>query len=136
MTGEDKKDTVIVLDFGAQYAHLIARRVRECGVYSELAPFDVSPDALTARSPRGIILSGGPSSVYGTNTPMCSRGIFDLGIPVLGICYGLQLIVHLFGGEVVRSPKKEYGRAELNVKDPSDLFKRLGSKITVWMSHG
>ncbi|MBI2185170.1 MAG: glutamine-hydrolyzing GMP synthase [Thaumarchaeota archaeon] len=132
----EEKDTVIVLDFGAQYAHLIARRVRECGVYSELAPFDVSPEALAARSAKGIILSGGPASVYEANAPVCDKGVFELGIPVLGICYGLQLMVHLFGGEVVRSPKREYGKAELKVKDPSDLFKGLGGQLTVWMSHG
>ncbi len=133
---KEKKDTIIVLDFGAQYAHLIARRVRECGVYSELAPFNIPPDKLASMEPKGIILSGGPASVYESGAPMCSKGIFNLDLPVLGICYGLQLMVHLFRGEVVRGSKREYGRAELRIDDSSDLFKNLGEKMTIWMSHG
>lgn len=130
------QEKIIVLDFGAQYAHLIARRVREASVYSELVPFDISASKVAEIAPKGIILSGGPSSVYDEKAPKCDPKIFDLGIPVLGICYGLQLMVSTLGGEVVRAKKREYGKAELSVDDASSIFAGLGSSTTTWMSHG
>lgn len=131
-----KEDRIIVLDFGGQYSHLIARRVRECGVYSELVPYTVKPSEIIEIAPKGLILSGSPSSVYEDGAPKCDPEVFQLRIPVLGICYGLHLISHVLGGKVERAEKKEFGRSELRILDKSDLFKGLGDKITVWMSHG
>ena len=99
------KEKVIVLDFGAQYAHLIARRVREASVYSELVPYNIPAEKVSEIAPKGIILSGGPASVYDRGAPKCDPRIFELGIPVLGICYGLQLMVSMLGGEVARAKK-------------------------------
>ncbi|RPI00631.1 MAG: glutamine-hydrolyzing GMP synthase, partial [Calditrichaeota bacterium] len=129
-------ETIVVLDFGSQYTQLIARRVRECGVYSEIKPFHISTDELRAMNPAGIILSGGPSSVYAENAPLPDPAIFDLGCPILGICYGLQIIAHLFDGEVDKAPRREFGRAQLYIDDAGDLFHGLDSPIEVWMSHG
>ena len=133
-------EVVLVLDYGAQYAQLIARRVRELGVYSELFPFNVSLEKIKSLHPKGIILSGSPHSTYEPNAPHSDPEIFNLGIPVLGICYGLQLIAYQLGGEVDKAAKREYGHAELQVDDQSDLFAGLGSNgskaSTVWMSHG
>lgn len=128
-------DKIIVLDFGSQYAHLICRRIRECKVYSELVPYNISAEELKKMQPTGLIFSGGPASVYEPNAPMCDKKIFDLNLPILGICYGHQLLVYSFGGRVKRA-NKEYGRAELMIDDPSDLFNNLNSKIRCWMSHG
>lgn len=131
----DAMDKIIVLDFGSQYAHLICRRIRECKVYSELVPYNISADELKRMEPKGLIFSGGPASVYEPNAPMCDKEIFDLGLPILGICYGHQLLVHSFGGKVKKA-NREYGSADLIIDDSSDLFKSLNSKIRCWMSHG
>jgi GMP synthase (glutamine-hydrolysing) len=133
-------ELVLVLDYGSQYSQLIARRVRELGVYSELLPFNTPLETIRARNPKGIILSGSPYSAYERRAPISSPMIFDLGIPVLGICYGLQLMAHQLGGDVDRAARREYGSAELVVDDTSDLFAGLdsegGSSMRVWMSHG
>ncbi len=132
------KEKILVLDFGSQYTQLIARRVRENKVYSEIFPYNVSIEQIKAFKPKGIILSGGPSSVSAKDAPFPDKEIFNLGIPVLGICYGMQLMAHCLGGKVGRSVKREFGRAELTADDFSDLFKGLASKKhnVVWMSHG
>ena len=133
-------ETVLILDYGSQYSQLIARRVRELGVYSELHPFSLSPERIREISPKGIILSGSPYSSYEANAPISSPAIFDLGIPVLGICYGLQLMAFQLGGEVDRAARREYGSAQLTVDDTSDLFAGFDGNshetLTVWMSHG
>src|SRR2546421_5348642 len=132
-----RHDQVIpILDFGAQYAQLIARRVREQGVYSELVRPDISIDELKKLNPRGIILSGGPSSVYEPNAPKCDPKIFDLGVPVLGICYGMQLGAYLLGGEVKPAKAREFGRAKLTVTVQDALTRGLPPETSVWMSHG
>ncbi len=128
-------DKIIVLDFGSQYSHLICRRIREFSVYAELLPFDVSLEEIKKINPKGIIFSGGPASVYNTNSPKPEIGIFDIGLPVLGICYGHQLIVNNFGGKV-RHANKEYGSSSLIIDNDSDLLHGLGKSIRAWMSHG
>ena len=134
---KDIHDSIIlILDFGSQYTQLIARRLREKHVYCEIHPFNIPIEKIKEFKPKGIILSGGPASVYAPDSPKVSREVFELGVPVLGICYGMQLITYLFGGEVVRAERHEYGRAELEVLDNSDLFAGLPDKFTVWMSHG
>lgn len=130
-------DTVLVLDFGAQYSQLIARRVRECGVYSTIIPFPTSAEAIKAMHPVGLILSGGPRSVDEADAPHPDPGIFQLGIPILGICYGLQVMTWALGGHVATAKKKEYGFADLAVSDPSSAFLRgISPNSQVWMSHG
>ncbi len=133
-------ELVLILDYGSQYSQLIARRVRELGVYSELHPFHLSVDRIREMHPRGIILSGSPYSAYEAGAPISSPGLFDLGIPVLGICFGLQLIGHQLGGEVDRAARREYGHATLRIDDQSDLFADLPDQardgMSVWMSHG
>jgi GMP synthase (glutamine-hydrolysing) len=131
-------EVVVVLDFGSQYTHLIARRLRECNVFSELLPFDVSPETLKTLNPKGLILSGGPSSVYEADAPHLSPGVLELGVPTLGICYGLQEISHsLHDGSVGPGMKKEYGHATLNCQSQSaPLLNGLPSTCSVWMSHG
>jgi len=133
-------EKILVLDFGSQYTQLIARRVREHKVYSEIFPYNVSLDKIKDFAPKGIILSGGPSSVTDKDAPLPDREIFELGVPVLGICYGMQLMAHCLGGKVGRAHKREYGRAELVIDDASDLLKGVGRKSevrnVVWMSHG
>ncbi|HTZ17482.1 MAG TPA: glutamine-hydrolyzing GMP synthase [Dissulfurispiraceae bacterium] len=129
-------DKILVLDFGSQYTQLIARRIRENKVYSEIFPFNAAIEKIRAFAPSGIILSGGPSSVYDKEAPVCDLGIFKLGIPVFGICYGMQLMAHALGGEVARAAKREYGRAMLMVDDETDLLWGLSQKTKVWMSHG
>jgi GMP synthase (glutamine-hydrolysing) len=126
---------VLVLDFGAQYAQLIARRVRECHVYSEIVPFDAPLSELEARRPAGLILSGGPASVYELGAPAVDAGLFELGVPVLGICYGQQAMAQALGGTVERTGLREYGRASLSVQDPGLLLSDLPAEETVWMSH-
>ena len=106
-------ETVLVLDFGAQYSQLIARRVRECRVYSEMIPYDTPVDEIKAREPKGLILSGGPASVYADDALEIDPEIFELGIPILGICYGMQVMAHTLGGEVTRTGKSEFGKTEL-----------------------
>jgi GMP synthase (glutamine-hydrolysing) len=132
-------DKIVILDFGSQYTQLIARRVRECQVYSEIHPFVLGVDKIRAMAPKGILLSGGPSSVYGKDAPRVDPALFTLGIPILGICYGLQLMAHLLGGEVIPSQKREYGMARLTLEQGGRLFQNIGGKGTqmeVWMSHG
>lgn len=131
-----ERDSVIILDFGSQYSRLIARRVREANVFSEILPFNAPIEKILSHRPKGIILSGGPSSVYQDGAPHCSPEIFNLGVPVLGICYGMQLTTFLLGGEVVRAERREYGKAILEVAAESELFEGLGSSFQVWMSHG
>ncbi len=127
---------VLIIDFGSQYTQLIARRIRESSVYSEIVPPDKAEEKIKESRPKGIILSGGPASVYEAGAPAISREIFDLGIPILGICYGMQLMAHLLGGVVSKSPRREYGKAGLITDDSSDLFKGVRPELTVWMSHG
>lgn len=130
-----KKDLVLIVDFGGQYNQLIARRVRECGVYCEIIPYSYSIEKIKEKNPRGIIFTGGPNSVYGENTPKVSKEIFELGVPVLGICYGVQLMSHLLGGKVATAPVREYGKTELNIDNTSRLFEGIESKDICWMSH-
>lgn len=127
---------VLIIDFGSQYTQLIARRVRESGVYSEIVPPNIAINRIKESKPKGIILSGGPASVYEADAPTLSKDIFNLGIPILGICYGMQLMAHMLGGKVAKAPRREYGKADLIVDDNQDLFKGTGSGRTVWMSHG
>jgi GMP synthase (glutamine-hydrolysing) len=127
---------VLVLDFGSQYAQLIARRVREQRVYCEIVRHDISAERIRELAPRGIILSGGPASVYETGAPRCDPGIFRLGIPVLGICYGMQLACDALGGRVGRAAAREYGRSECEVLEPDTLFAGVPPRTEVWMSHG
>ena len=130
-------EIVPILDFGSQYSQLIARRVREAGVFSELVRPDISIDELRAKKPKGIILSGGPKSVYEPGAPHCDPRLFELGVPVLGICYGMQLAVHLLGGEVKAGAAREFGRAKLTVTNNKEqLVRGLPESMTVWMSHG
>ena len=131
-------DRILVLDYGSQYTQLIARRIREAQVYSQILPCTVPLATVLAYRPKGIVLSGGPSSVYDKKAPSVSEQLFEQGVPILGICYGMQLVTHLLGGEVVRAPHREFGRAELTVVDRSDLFNGVGveGSTTVWMSHG
>ena len=131
-----EKQLVAVMDFGGQYSHLIVRRCRNLEVYAELIPHTTSPEAIEDMNPSAIILSGGPSSVYADNAPVCNPEIFNLGIPVLGICYGAQLIAHALGGDVKHTEMREYGKTELLVDDGSDLFEGIREKTIVWMSHG
>ena len=129
---------ILVLDFGSQYTQLIARRIREAQVYSQILPCTVPLATILAYRPQGIVLSGGPSSVYAKKAPSVPKELFDQGIPILGICYGMQLVTHLSGGEVTKSKHREYGRADLTIDDKSDLFKDIGKDglTVVWMSHG
>ncbi len=129
-------EKIVILDFGSQYTQLIARRVREAKVYCEIMPHSVSPDRVRKEKPKGIILSGGPDSVYQKNAPTMSKQILDEGIPVLGICYGMQLISHLLGGTVERGEEREYGRTEVQLSGDDPLYKSLGARQVVWMSHG
>ncbi|MFN0111127.1 MAG: glutamine-hydrolyzing GMP synthase [Blastocatellia bacterium] len=129
-------ETVVILDFGSQYTQLIARRVREVGVYCEIHPFNTPIDSIQRMKPKGIILSGGPSSVYEQDAPHCSPEILNLGVPVLGICYGLQLLSHFLGGKVESSSRREYGAARVNLLGESQLLAGLPADFQAWMSHG
>ncbi|MGA2321118.1 MAG: glutamine-hydrolyzing GMP synthase [Solirubrobacteraceae bacterium] len=126
---------VVVLDYGGQYSQLIARRVRDCGVFSELLPHHVPLEEISRRSPRGIILSGGPASVYAQGAPRLDRGLLELGVPVMGICYGMQLLVHELGGRVEQADVGEFGRSDLRVIEPGVLLKGMPREQTCWMSH-
>jgi len=126
---------ILILDFGAQYSQLIARRVREAKIYCEILPYDASIERIKQKNPKGIIFSGGPASVYADGAPTVSREIFDLGVPILGICYGGQLISQLFGGKVSKASSQEFGKTDLHISDQSGLFANLGSQISCWMSH-
>ena len=129
-------ELVIVLDFGAQYTQLIARRIRECHTYCEILPYDTPLETITARKPAGLILSGGPSSVYDEGAPQIDKGVYDLGLPVLGICYGMQSMAHDLGGKVTAATMKEFGKTQLEVRDPSVMFEGLNPDLICWMSHG
>ena len=134
--GKVADEKVLILDFGSQYAQLIARRVREQNVYCEIVRHNITAARIQELAPRGLILSGGPSSVYEPGAPQCDPEIFRLGIPVLGICYGMQVACQALGGRVTNAPAREYGRAEVTITSHSDLFAGLPEEITVWMSHG
>ncbi len=127
---------IAILDYGSQYSQLIARRIREQNVYSELIRFDTAAEELKKRAPIGIILSGGPSSVFEDGAPRCDPALFDLGIPILGICYGMQLTTRALGGTVKPGTKREYGSATINICEQDDLFSGLPGELNVWMSHG
>jgi GMP synthase (glutamine-hydrolysing) len=127
---------IVVIDFGSQYNQLIARRVRECRVFCQIEPPDIDIEIIKSLKPDGIILSGGPSSIYEKNSPKIDTAIFNLGIPVLGICYGLQFMIDAMGGTVKKATKREYGFAELNVKKSEGLFEKIDQSTTCWMSHG
>ena len=129
-------DSILVIDFGSQYSELIARRVRELNVYSELISYRTSPDEIKKLAPKGLILSGGPNSVYDKGAPTCDEKIFELGIPIFGVCYGMQLMTKVLGGKVIPATKQEYGKAILEVDPKDKLFLDLESKFTSWMSHG
>lgn len=134
--GELNRQMIVILDFGSQYSELIARRIRETQVYSEVISYRTSAEKLAALNPKGIILSGGPSSVYDDHAPHCDPEIWNLGIPVLGVCYGMQLMVQQLGGKVVRADRAEYGKASLFIDDPTDLLTNVEEGSTMWMSHG
>jgi GMP synthase (glutamine-hydrolysing) len=138
-------ERILILDFGSQYTQLIARRVREAKVYCEIFPFNAGLEKVKAYRPKGLILSGGPSSVYDSGAPLVDKAHLELGVPILGICYGMQLLTHVLGGQVAKSSKREYGKADLVINAGTGLFKDIGEKLrtpnselrtTVWMSHG
>ena len=129
-------ENVVVLDFGAQYTQLIARRIRECRVYCEILPSDTPLEAILSRKPVGIVFSGGPSSCYEPGAPLVDPAIYSSGVPVLGICYGMQLMARQLGGAVVPADKREYGKTPLDVDDDTDLFRGLNRELVCWMSHG
>lgn len=137
MVFEIMPEQIVILDFGSQYTQVIARRIRECSVYSTLVRYDTPAAEIAAMQPRGLILSGGPASVYGRGAPQPDRGIFDLGVPILGICYGVQILAHFLGGRVEKGLKREYGKGTLKVLDAScPLFDGLPASLQVWNSHG
>jgi GMP synthase (glutamine-hydrolysing) len=130
-------EEIVILDFGSQYTQVIARRIRECKVYSSILPFDTPAAQIAQITPKGLILSGGPSSVYAPDAPLPDKGIFELGVPVLGICYGIQLLAQFLGGKVEPGQKREYGKGTLTVRDAScPLFKEVTGNLQVWNSHG
>ncbi len=131
-----KNELILIMDFGGQYSQLIARRIRECGVYCEIVSFKTTIEKIKAMEPKGIVFSGGPSSVYADNAPKCDPGVFDLGIPLFGICYGMQLTAYTLGGTVAHSDSREYGNTFLTIDKNTDLFADLGTETQVWMSHG
>jgi len=131
----DVMDKIVVLDFGSQYSHLICRRIRDFSVYAELVPFDISLENLAKINPKGIIFSGGPSSVYDSGAPIPDKKIFQLNVPILGICYGHQIIVNNFGGKIKRA-NKEYGSSVLTIDSNSDILNGIGDSVRAWMSHG
>jgi len=126
---------IIILDFGSQYSQLIARRIREANVYCEIVPYNVQPEEIKKKNPQGIILSGGPASIYVENAPNCAPEIWSLGVPVLGICYGMQITAQHLGGQVATAEKGEYGKVEVYLDTTSPLFKNLDSRFVCWMSH-
>ena len=130
-----ENDTILILDFGGQYSQLIARRVRECSVYSMIVPFDISIEEIKSINPKGIIFSGGPSSVYEKDAPFCTKEIFDLEIPILGICYGMQLISKMLGGEVEKAEKREYGITDVKIDINSNIFSNMSTSNQFLMSH-
>ena len=130
-----EKELVLVIDFGGQYNQLIARRVRECGVYCEVHPYTLSTNEIIEMNPKGIIFTGGPNSVYGEDSPLCEKELFEAGIPILGICYGSQLMAHMLGGKVATAPVSEYGKTKVDVKVESKLFDGVSESTICWMSH-
>ena len=130
------RQMIVILDFGSQYSELIARRIRETQVYSEVISYRTTATKLATLNPKGIILSGGPNSVYDEGAPHCDPEIWNLGIPILGVCYGMQLMVKQLGGEVKRVQLAEYGKASLSINDPTDLLTNVEEGTTMWMSHG
>ena len=128
-------ELILILDFGGQYNQLIARRVRECNVYSEVVPYDISIEKIKEKNPKGIIFTGGPASVFGEDSPKCADGIFELGIPILGICYGMQLMTFTLGGNVAKATKREYGTTKVLIDNSSKLFEGFGSTNGFLMSH-
>ncbi len=130
------RQMIVILDFGSQYSELIARRIRETEVYSEVLSYRTTPEQIQALNPKGIILSGGPSSVYAEGAPHCDPGIWDMGIPIFGVCYGMQLMVQQQGGKVEQADRAEYGKASLHIDDPSNLLADVEEGTTMWMSHG
>lgn len=129
------KELVLVIDFGGQYNQLIARRVRECGVYCEVHPHTLSVDEIKEMNPKGIIFTGGPNSVYGEDSPLCEKSLFEAGIPILGICYGSQLMAHMLGGKVATAPVSEYGKTKVDINVDSKLFEGVSPSTICWMSH-
>jgi GMP synthase (glutamine-hydrolysing) len=129
-------DRIIILDFGSQYTQVIARRIRECQVYSEILPYNTPASKILALRPKGLILSGGPASVYAKKAPQPDKQIFNLGIPTLGICYGMQLLAHHLAGKVQKSERREYGRGVLDIKTECPLLKGLPKRLDIWNSHG
>src|SRR6059058_662376 len=136
MAARSTHSKILILDFGSQYTQVIARRIRECQVYSEIVRFDTSAAEVATLGPNGLILSGGPASVYDKGAPHLDPGIFSLGIPVLGICYGMQLMAHHLGGQVEFSDRREYGAGMLHISNGSRLFDGIGTQIDIWCSHG
>lgn len=130
------QEKILILDFGSQYTQLIARRIREHNVYSEIVSHKVTPDEIKKIKPKGIVLSGGPASAYSSDAPQCHKDIFSMNIPILGICYGMQIGCQILGSEVTSSTKREYGKTACKITDHSNLFTSLDKEITVWMSHG
>ena len=129
------KELVIVLDFGGQYNQLVARRVRECNVYCEIYSYKISIDKIKSMNPKGIILTGGPNSCYEEDSPSYSKELFELGIPILGLCYGAQLMMHKLGGKVITPEVGEYGKTEITYSDKAVLFKGIPEHSVCWMSH-
>src|ERR1700734_2782117 len=129
------REEVVVLDYGGQYSQLIARRIRDCGVFSELLPHHVALEEVARRNTRGIVLSGGPASVYAQGAPPLDRGLLELGVPVMGICYGMQLLVHTLGGRMEEAEVGEFGRSDLRISEPGVLLKGMPREQTCWMSH-
>ncbi|WP_111646646.1 glutamine-hydrolyzing GMP synthase [Paranoxybacillus vitaminiphilus] len=136
MNVQQNQEMIVVLDFGSQYNQLITRRIREFGVYSELHPHTITAEEIKAMNAKGIVFSGGPNSVYDENAFTCDEKIFELGLPILGICYGMQLMTHYLGGKVEKATHREYGKATITVQNSSKLFERLPNEQVVWMSHG
>ncbi len=130
------RETIAIIDFGSQYGQLIARRVREQNVYSQIYQPNITAEELSSQGVKGVILSGGPASVYSANAPTCDEKIFELGVPILGICYGMQIGCKILGGDILPAESREYGRTKLTVVEKNDLFARLPDNTTVWMSHG
>ncbi|MCM8765817.1 MAG: glutamine-hydrolyzing GMP synthase, partial [Candidatus Omnitrophica bacterium] len=130
------QDTIVILDFGSQYTQLIARRIRENHVFSKILPYNIPAKEIKSIAPKGIILSGGPASVSQKGSPLPDKNIFKLGIPILGICYGMQVIAKCFGGRVKPAKQREYGRTEVFIDDLQNLFYQLPGNLTCWMSHG
>ncbi|MDY7022649.1 MAG: glutamine-hydrolyzing GMP synthase, partial [Cyanobacteriota bacterium] len=135
VVGDVNRQMITILDFGSQYSELIARRIRETEVYSEVISYRTTAEQLAALNPQGIILSGGPNSVYDNGAPHCDPEIWNLGIPILGVCYGMQLMVKQLGGQVERAQRAEYGKASLLIDDPTHLLTNVEDGSTMWMSH-